>query len=65
LFEIEIQRRNRLLHLSHRERSTRESASGEGLRSIERAKPLTPTLSLWERELTADVATIAAWLHRG
>jgi len=30
------------------------SAAGEGVRTIERAKPLTPTLSQWEREFTTD-----------
>jgi len=32
---------------------------GEGLRPIEGAYALTPTLSPWERERTADVATLS------
>jgi hypothetical protein len=36
-----------------RGRIWREAANpGEGLRSIERPYPLTPTLSRWEREMT-------------
>jgi hypothetical protein len=34
-----------VLHLSHRERSARVSAPGEGLQTIEGTNPLTPTLS--------------------
>ena len=32
----------------------RRVAPGEGLRSIDRPYPLTPALSRWERERTAD-----------
>src|SRR5689334_22099558 len=44
--------------------STRYGAAGEGLRSIEQAKPLTPTLSLWERGRTAIEARVAIQSNR-
>ncbi len=40
-----LQRGRAFLHLSHRERSTPVSASGEGLQSSRFTNPLTPTLS--------------------
>src|SRR5689334_6214330 len=40
------------------------SASGEGVRSIEQAYALTPTLSPRERELTARVARLSAMRSR-
>src|SRR6202795_4370496 len=45
------------LHLSHRERSDRVSDPGEGLRTIDRPYPLTPTLSPWERGPTVVAST--------
>src|SRR5438128_8714340 len=38
------------------ERSARRSAPGEGLYALDRPKPLTPSLSLWEREPTESAA---------
>jgi hypothetical protein len=48
------------LHLSHRERSDRVGDPGEGLSSIDRPYPLTPTLSPWERGHTVVAVTSVA-----
>ncbi len=47
-----------LLHLSQGERSDRPCDPGEGMRSIDRPYPLTPTLSPWERG-RSELAIIA------
>jgi hypothetical protein len=44
--------RRHLLRLSHGETPERESDPGEGIWSIDRPYPLTPTLSPWERGCT-------------
>src|SRR6185437_3816810 len=45
-------------HLSHRERSDRSCDPGEGFQHVDRAYPLTPTLSPWERGRAANVETL-------
>ena len=47
------------VHLSYRERSDRLGDPGEGVRTIDRPYPLTPTLSPRERERTVAVETSA------
>jgi sulfate transport system permease protein len=47
------------VHLSYRERSDRLGDRGEGVRTIDRPYPLTPTLSPRERERTVAVETSA------
>ena len=47
-----------LLYLSQGERSDRSCDPGEGMRSIDRPYPLTPTLSPWERG-RSELAVVA------